>query len=299
MQQQSQHAAITFQIFRLTAILVATFIIAFWASLFAVYLSHANSQFSAPLHFVYPSDLTTVSNVRADVAIPTNVFLTRAKLQPFSPATEPVVDVIVRMVVPSSPQNSDIGNFMVALHLRNATHQAGDSAVSYYRPSILPYKTARTQLLLFFFEAASLVYHWRGEQQDVLVLFEDIPWQFDGGAAVVELSSALQTYKAELNMMRKHTSDWQYLATWHPVFSWMLMLLLLWPVLMSVFLHKRWLFDLDEAVGSFLDHTVGMVHAGQQVAQEVVALVQPIVQVGQQAAQQVAAYAHPLAQAGQ
>ncbi len=77
------------------------------------------------------------------------------------------------------------------------------------------------------------------------------------------------------------------------------MLLLLWPVFMSVFLHKRWLFDIDEAVGLFLDHTVGMVHAGQQVAQEVVALVQPIVQVGHQAAQQVAAYAHPLAQAGQ
>ena len=41
------------------------------------------------------------------------------------------------------------------------------------------------------------------------------------------------------------------------VFAWMLMLLLLWPVLLGVFLHKRWLFDIDEAVGSCFDNTVG------------------------------------------
>ena len=128
----------------------------------------------------------------------------------------------------------------------------------------------------------------RGEQQDMLVLYENIPWRFDGGSAVVELSSPLQTYTAELQVMRKHTSDWQYLATWHPVFSWMLMLLLLWPVLVSIFLHKRWILDIDEAIGSCLDNTFGMVQAGQQAAQEVVALVQ----AGHDAAQ-------PLAQAAQ
>lgn len=253
----AQHDGMTHQIFRLTAVLVATFIIAFWAALFAVYLSHANSQFSAPLHFMYPSVLTKVNNVRAEVAIPTNVFLTGGKRHALAPATETLVDVILRMTVPSSPRNSELGNFMVALHLLNATHQEGDKASSYFRPSILPYKTARTQLLHFAFEAASLVYHWRGEQQDILVLFESVPWQFDGGSAVVELSSLLETYTAELNMLRKHTSDWQYLATWHPVFAWMLMLLLLWPVLLGVFLHKRWLFDIDEAVGSCFDNTVG------------------------------------------
>ena len=287
-QQQSQQSGITFQIFRLTAVLVSTFIIAFWASLIAVYLSHANSQFSSPLHFVYPSDLTNVKNTRATVSIPTNVFLTGGKLHAFSHATEPLVDVFVRLTVPSSPRNAEMGNFMVALHLRNSTHREGHDVVSHYRPSILPFKTPRTQLLLFLFEAASLVYHWRGEQQDMLVLYENIPWRFDGGSAVVELSSPLQTYTAELQVMRKHTSDWQYLATWHPVFSWMLMLLLLWPVLVSIFLHKRWILDVDEAIGSCLDNTFGMVQAGQQAAQEVVALVQ----AGHDAAQ-------PLAQAAQ
>jgi hypothetical protein len=296
-QQQSQNAGITFQIFRLTAVLVGTFIIAFWASLVAVYMSHANSQFSAALHFVYPSELTKVNNVRADVSFPANVFLSGGSINSFTRATEPLVDVVVRMTVPSSPRNSEMGNFMVALHLRNSTHREGDADMTIFRPSILPYKTSRTQWLLFVFEAASLVYHWRGEQQDMLVLFESVPWHHDGGSAVVELSSPLQTYAAELNMMRKHTSDWQYLATWHPVFAWMLMLLLLWPVFLSVFLHKRWLFDLDEAIGSCLDNTVGMVHTGQQAAQEVVAFVQPIVQVGHQAVQNVIAYAQPLAQA--
>lgn len=297
-QQQPQHAGITFQIFRLTTVLVGTFIIAFWASLFAVYVSHANSQFSAALHFLYPSDLTKVNNVRADVAFPTNLFLLGGNTNSFSHAAELLVDVVVRMTVPSSPRNSEMGNFMVALHLRNATHREGDAATSFFRSSILPYKTSRTQWLLFIFEAASLVYHWRGEQQDMLVLFESVPWHFDGGSAVVELSSPLQTYAAELNMMRKHTSDWQYLATWHPVFAWMLMLILLWPVLVSIFLHKRWLFDLDEAIGTCLDNTVGMVQTGQQAAQQVAAFVHPIVQVGQQAVQHVVAYAQPLAQAG-
>jgi hypothetical protein len=294
---QQQHAGITYQIFRLTAVLVATFVIAFWASLLAVYVSHANSQFSAALHFVYPSELTKVSNVRADVTFPANVFLSKGKLNAFPHSAVPLVDVIVRMNVPSSPRNADLGNFMVALHLRNATHREGDSAVSLFRPSILPYKTTRTQLLLFVFEAASLVYHWRGEQQDMLVLFESIPWDFDGGSAVVELSSPLQTYSAQLNMMRKHTSDWQYLATWHPVFAWILMVLLIWPFLLSIFMHKRWLFDLDEAIGSCLDNTVGMLQTGQQAAQEVVAIVQPIVQTGHQAVQHAVAYAQPLAQA--
>ena len=113
------------------------------------------------------------------------------------------------------------------------------------------------------------------------MLFESIPWHYDGGAAVVELSSPLQTYTAELQAMRMHTSDWQYLATWHPVFSWMLMLLLLWPVLLSVFLHKRIFFDVDQAVAACLCNTAGTVKAGQQAAQQVAAFVNPMVQAAQ------------------
>jgi hypothetical protein len=92
-------------------------------------------------------------------------------------------------------------------------------------------------------------------------------------------------------MMRRHTSDWQYVATWHPVFAWMLMLFLIWPVILSIFVNYRWLFDLDEAVGSCFDSTLGMLQAGKHVAQEMVAFVQPIVQVGQQAAHEDAARA--------
>ncbi|XP_069117158.1 seipin-like [Argopecten irradians] len=127
--------------------------------------------------------------------------------------------VILEIQLPESPQNQNLGNFMVKLDLYN---HLGKTITSISRLAILHYRSMLLRIMDTFTFSPLLLFGWMEQRQSLSVEFfsryQDDSYNPTVGAVIQVMSKKIDLYSTKL-FIQAHFTGYRYILFHWPVFS--------------------------------------------------------------------------------
>ncbi|XP_033734095.1 seipin-like [Pecten maximus] len=130
-----------------------------------------------------------------------------------------IYSIILGIELPESPQNQNLGNFMVKLDLYN---HAGKTITSVSRLAILHFRSMLLRIMDTFTFSPFLLFGWMEQRQSLSVEFfskyQDDSYNPAIGAVIQVMSRKIDLYSTKL-FIQAHFTGYRYILFHWPVFS--------------------------------------------------------------------------------